>query len=311
MTHGARPLLGGEARPLALGTLRDRAHQRHGAGPLGIGDYWSEAPFGERLRPMNIRTPRLCSLSIILLTGALALSACPAKGKKKDPPTTPKVNTAAPKPKPLPPPGTIAATAAMLERHGRLFTPTRLATLEDLFLTDLPITDADLAYLAPLSKLRTLMLKGTKVGDKGVATLSPLKQLRSLNLQGTAVTGSGLAKLTGFDQLRSLSLAETAFDDAGAAVMPVFKALEALLLNNTKLTDAGLDKLPVQPALQQLSLAATAITDASVVGLARIPSLRQVWLTDTKVTKTGLQKLKETLLTCKFSFGTAAAPQRL
>jgi Leucine-rich repeat (LRR) protein len=105
-----------------------------------------------------------------------------------------------------------------------------------------PLTDADLARLAPripwhvdlaetavgdagLAHLRgsvwlaTLDLSRTKVTDAGLEHVATLVNLGELSLAGTAVTDTGLAHLRGLVRLRELDLTGTRVTEAGAAAL--------------------------------------------------------------------------------------------
>jgi len=57
------------------------------------------------------------------------------------------------------------------------------------------VTDASVAVLAAMVKLRSLRLSGTKISDNGVHALEGAKALRSLAVADTAVTAAALAPL--------------------------------------------------------------------------------------------------------------------
>jgi hypothetical protein len=78
--------------------------------------------------------------------------------------------------------------------------------LEELDLSSVPVSDADLTHLVGFRKLRTLHLPGTAVTDAGVKTLSTLKELRELNLNCTRLTDAALTTLRKLPKLRTLML---------------------------------------------------------------------------------------------------------
>src|SRR5262249_30461302 len=67
--------------------------------------------------------------------------------------------------------------------------------LEELDLSSVPLTDADLGHLTGLRKLRKLHLPSTAVTDAGVETLTALKHLQELNLSCTHITDAALTSL--------------------------------------------------------------------------------------------------------------------
>jgi len=153
------------------------------------------------------------------------------------------------------------------DRYGSL-TAQELAGLDELELRGAPLTDADLALLAPLTNLRVLGLRGTPVTDAGLAHLSGLA-LTSLDLRGTAVTSFGMAQIP-------------------------FATLEALHLTDSKVLGSELYRLPRMPNLAVLKLNRLAqLDDASIEALGCFPNLRHVELDGTHVTVQGLRRLFE------------------
>lgn len=71
----------------------------------------------------------------------------------------------------------------------------RLDKLEDLDLTDCPVTDAGLRHLAKLRRLDTLRLRGTAITDAGVEWLQELPRLHTVDLRNTNVTPEGRRRL--------------------------------------------------------------------------------------------------------------------
>jgi len=68
-------------------------------------------------------------------------------------------------------------------------------TLWTLGLTDLPVTDADLAAAPRLTRLSRIGLAGTKVTDEGLQYLMMGRQFRMIDVQRTAVTDAGVEML--------------------------------------------------------------------------------------------------------------------
>ena len=89
--------------------------------------------------------------------------------------------------------------------------------LVELNLASTSVTDAGLAPLKDMVRLRKLWLNETAVTDEGLAVLGGLAKLEYLNLFGTKVTDAGLEKLEGLAGLRSLYLWRTEVSPEGAA----------------------------------------------------------------------------------------------
>ena len=76
-----------------------------------------------------------------------------------------------------------------------------LPNLQYLSLLYNNITDAGLAELKGLTKLKLLDLRGcTQISDAGLEQIKGLTNLKSLKLRNPAVTDAGLAYLAGHDQ---------------------------------------------------------------------------------------------------------------
>lgn len=71
----------------------------------------------------------------------------------------------------------------------------QLVQLQQLDLSDTPVSDAGLEHLAGLSQLRVLNLARTQVSDAGLTALAELPALKSVDLTKTRVTALGLANL--------------------------------------------------------------------------------------------------------------------
>ena len=73
----------------------------------------------------------------------------------------------------------------------------RLASLESLDISEMPVESEGLAYLSGLKHLKELVLSETKVTGNAIKYLAPLRELRDLALNGTWVRGTdvrGLAR---------------------------------------------------------------------------------------------------------------------
>ncbi|HET6879681.1 MAG TPA: protein kinase [Pirellulales bacterium] len=96
----------------------------------------------------------------------------------------------------------------------------RLASLELVGVHD--ATDAGLAQIANLSRLRMLSVNGPTITDAGLERIARLPDLRMLDLGGAPqITDAGLAHLQGLATLETLRLAGTSVSESGVAA---FKA---------------------------------------------------------------------------------------
>jgi hypothetical protein len=109
---------------------------------------------------------------------------------------------------------------------------------------DEQVTDADLAPLRGLSRLRTLELEGARITDAGLKSLGGFKMLEWLDLRDTLVTEAGLANLRRMNHLEHLDL-------------PGFE-----------LTEAGLNELCLLQSLQEVTLHGGAPTKVELIDFA-------------------------------------------
>ena len=79
------------------------------------------------------------------------------------------------------------------------------------------VTDAGLAYLERLPRLRMLNLDNTRITDAGLATLSRMGSLEEIDIERTKVTVAGLAHLRALKGLRELTLNIATSTDRGLA----------------------------------------------------------------------------------------------
>ena len=84
------------------------------------------------------------------------------------------------------------------------------------------------------------------VTDAGVARISELKKLKKLLLRGNRITDAGLKSLSRLKNLEMLSLSSTAIGDAGLQHLKSLGKLRSLRLSHTKVTAAGVQRLQAQ-----------------------------------------------------------------
>ncbi len=168
-----------------------------------------------------------------------------------------------------------------------------------IYLVSGQTTDAGLAQLKGLTKLRELHLDLTNTTDAGLEHLRGLTQLQRLILDGTKITDAGLEHLEGLTQLQRLGLENTNTTDAGLEHLGSLTQLQRMDLDGTKITDAGLGRLKGLTQLQVLSLIDSEITDAGLENLKGLAQLDQLILVGAKVTDAGVEKLRQALPNCK------------
>ena len=102
------------------------------------------------------------------------------------------------------------------------------------------ITDAGLAKLGKLAKLRRLDLSGAKITSAGLEALKAFPQLERLSLWNCRGLDDGAAKaLSGVSSLTNLDLSDTATGDAALEKLKGLPRLRHLYLTNTQVTAAG------------------------------------------------------------------------
>jgi hypothetical protein len=161
---------------------------------------------------------------------------------------------------------------------------------------DVRITDAGLAHLGGLPKLRSLRLEGAaEITDAGAARLKALVGLRELDLAGSGLTDAGLAQLKALRDLQELGLRRTKITDAGVVGLGGLAGMRKLDLSLTALDGTGLSGLRGMTALRELDLSDTRVTDAGLTHLGALVALRKLNLEGTKVTRAGVEGLRRAL----------------
>jgi hypothetical protein len=135
-------------------------------------------------------------------------------------------------------------------------------------LRNVPLKDADLAWLQGLDDLEYLMIDQTKITDDGLKYLWHLNALKDLHLSGSQISGAGLAYLA-----------------------PV-KSLEGLFLSGCpQITDSNMEYLGQLANLRQLSLEDTSVSDRGVQEIANLHNLECLYLSRTQFTDEGIKHL--------------------
>ncbi|MGI9515925.1 MAG: DUF1570 domain-containing protein [Pirellulaceae bacterium] len=137
------------------------------------------------------------------------------------------------------------------------------------------LRDEDLANLVGWNGINWLELSENPIGDEGMGYLARLPQLSQLFLDVTAVTDAAGPTLARMTTLEELDLASTRFGDEGLQQLVDLPNLQVLWLAGSRVTDASIDNLLAMPGLQLLDLRQTEVTDAGVTRLKNAkPDLR-------------------------------------
>lgn len=186
----------------------------------------------------------------------------------------------------------------------------QLRDVESVSMSNPRVTDADVAALKGLPKLRSLGFMGAPITDSALAVVKTLPALRELNIIGTKVTDAGLVHLQGLTQLEYLGVKGTAVGDEGLAHVKGLTGLTNFNMADTKVTDAGLVHLAGMTRLEGLNVSNCNITDAGLANVGRVPSIAGLNLSGTKVTDAGLVHLKPLSRLTKLNVtGTAVTEQ--
>ena len=136
--------------------------------------------------------------------------------------------------------------------------------------------DGVMAHIARLEDLEELDFSPAShpsVSDAGLAYLRGLPRLRRLNLSRTGVRGPGLAHLRGMNQLKRLELLELPLKDEDLIHLGGITSLEVLTLSSGGITDDGLAHLSGLK-LRQLHLESPWISGA---GLRHVGGMTDLW----------------------------------
>lgn len=182
-----------------------------------------------------------------------------------------------------------------------------LAKLKGLSLERTQITDAGLTHLSDLTELSFLSLNWTRIGDAGLNRLAGLTNLEVLYLCQTETADAGLVSLEKMSKLQWLDLRGTSVTDAGLASLSQLPRLRLLCLYGLRVTDAGAALLSELPNLEVLSLNYTQVTDAALRSLAKSPKLIDLDLAGTHVTQAGAGMLQQALPNCQVRLQAASA----
>jgi hypothetical protein len=123
--------------------------------------------------------------------------------------------------------------------------------IRNLDASGLPITDAELAHLEPLTNLKAVDLSHTELTDRGLAHLAGSRFLRRLALKGTAITDAALPAMARWPYLETLDLRETQVSDAALDCLAEHRYLRQLMLEGTSVTTVGVETIRrAQPQCQ-------------------------------------------------------------
>ena len=165
------------------------------------------------------------------------------------------------------------------------------ASLIGINLATTPLTDARLAGLKGLTRLRKLDISATEVGDLGLQHLAGLTTLTELSLDGSQVSDKGIASLSKLTELRKLILSNTYVEGPGVKNLAGLQRLRELRFTSSPLRDEAVETLLKLPALTHLSLAYTDLTGKGVAQLAGARALTELDLSGVDIDDEGLNAI--------------------
>jgi hypothetical protein len=164
--------------------------------------------------------------------------------------------------------------------------------LDELHLENFRLSDAGIAQLVGLKRLRILGVSETNITDVALDAVGRMTSLESLGLNACDnITDYGVARLASLTRLRGLGLGHTRITGTGFDQLTRLSDLHDLYLSGAQINDTGMAHLANLKQLQNLDLSSTNITDAGLVDLARMSSLESVNLRFCKVTDEGVSHL--------------------
>lgn len=126
---------------------------------------------------------------------------------------------------------------------------TKMRRLKYLQIVSCPISTADMADIATLTKLESLWIEGCPVEDAGVEKLSSHPKLGRVVLAKTRITDDALVHLATIPRLNWLWLDGTAITNRGLAHLKDATGVRTLAFRDTAVTDEGILLLAGMPKL--------------------------------------------------------------
>jgi Leucine Rich repeat len=148
-----------------------------------------------------------------------------------------------------------------------------MADLLDLVAIHLMSDDVDdqrLAFLKRFRDLRVLHLDDNdRVTNAGIAHLKNLDRLRHLGLRWTSIDDASLIHLKGLTRLEYLDLTGTRITDAGSPHLRILGCVEYLNLSGTGVTDSALMDIGSMTSLKEVVLPKEGVTAEGIATLKR------------------------------------------
>ena len=169
--------------------------------------------------------------------------------------------------------------------------------LVELTLGNTKITDAGLAHLILLKKLRKVRISKTAITDTGMTDLAKCESLEDVDISQTKIGDIGVEALRALPRLKNLNLYLTLVTDQGLDAFCSGEhrsaaKIERLNLDKCPITDGGIAKLSSLTSLAWIHLGGTALTDIGLAELAKCETLKEAVVTKTETTLEEIEKLR-------------------
>jgi hypothetical protein len=167
-----------------------------------------------------------------------------------------------------------------------------LDRIEELDLKSAKLTDADLAVIRSMTKLKSLKLHRAKITAEGIGHLAKLQGLETLGLYSWEFTGSSEPAIQGFPALRHLEMegSPKIGDNVIAAFGPM-PELEEVIFNRTPVGDKSLARLIDGGKVRTLIMNESRVTDAGLKLVGKCAEPFSLHLAGAAVTNEGLSAL--------------------
>ena len=165
--------------------------------------------------------------------------------------------------------------------------------LELLDLSDCnQISDAGLAHLKGLTKLRNLSLWGPRITDDGMPNLAGMTNMVAISFQDCGVTDASFTHLSGMTKLKEFDIFRTRVGNDALAAIAGAKDMSKMKLRDCAITTKGLvEHIGKFPNVTVLDISETSIKDAAMVEIGKLPKLEDLNLWHTRVTDQGVGAL--------------------
>ncbi len=155
------------------------------------------------------------------------------------------------------------------EWAGRLPDRTRWVVYRAAYIALNARSNADLAALHRLHRIRWLILTYSALTEQQTEDLAQFQRLETLYLADCTLTDRGLASLSRCPKLEVLSLLEVRISDQSMAALGTFPSLRKLFFIGTPISDAGLKHLEGLTKLTLIDLRGTNVTAEGLIRLKK------------------------------------------